>query len=74
MNNSTVSISFRVDKNLKVDADELFKQLGLSTGTALTMFLTQCIREQRIPFSITMNTPFNKIEKKEEVIDNLEDI
>ena len=43
-------MSFRVDKNLKTQADELFKNLGMNTSVALNMFLTQCVREQSIPF------------------------
>ena len=53
---NTVNTSFRVDRNLKRKADELFKSLGLNTSVALNMFLTQCIREQGIPFTPSRNT------------------
>ena len=56
---STTSMSFRVDKNLKEDADKLFKSLGLNTSTALNMFLTQSVKEQGLPF-ISSNTINNK--------------
>lgn len=43
-------MNFRVDRNLKTQADELFKKLGMNTSVALNMFLTQSVREQSIPF------------------------
>ncbi len=55
-----INMSFRVDKELKKQADTLFKSLGLNTSVALNMFLTQCVREQALPF-----TPSMKDEKKE---------
>ena len=50
-------MSFRVDKNLKKQADELFKNLGMNTSVALNMFLTQSVREQSIPFIPSMEVP-----------------
>ena len=37
---NAVNMSFRVDRNLKQQADELFKNLGMNTSVALNMFLT----------------------------------
>lgn len=47
---NAINMSFRVDKKLKEQADDLFKNLGMNTSVALNMFLTQCVREQIIPF------------------------
>ena len=57
MAEKTTNINIRVDKNLKKQADELFKSLGLNTSTALNIFLTQCVRNQAIPFNVSMNSP-----------------
>lgn len=46
----SVNMSFRVDKSLKKQADELFKNLGMNTSVALNMFLTQSVRQQALPF------------------------
>lgn len=46
----TVNMSFRVNRDLKQQADELFRSLGLNTSAALNMFLTQSVSEQAIPF------------------------
>ena len=37
---NAINMSFRVDKDLKKQADELFKNLGMNTSVALNMFLT----------------------------------
>ena len=54
---NAINMSFRVDKNLKKQADELFKKLGMNTSVALNMFLTQSVREQSIPFIPSMEVP-----------------
>ena len=52
---NATNMSFRVDKTLKKNADILFKKLGLNTSVALNMFLSQCVREQGLPFVPSMN-------------------
>ena len=54
---NAINMSFRVDKNLKKQADDLFKKLGMNTSVALNMFLTQCVREKSIPFIPSMEVP-----------------
>lgn len=46
----TARMSFRVDKELKTEAEKVFKQMGMTTTAAMSIFLTQCVREQRLPF------------------------
>ena len=53
---NTTNMSFRVDKKLKKQADLLFRNLGLNMSVALNMFLVQCVREQGLPFTPTMET------------------
>ena len=55
MANAT-NVSFRVDRELKKQADLLFKSLGLNTSAALNMFLAQSVREQAIPFQACMES------------------
>ncbi|MBR2707900.1 MAG: type II toxin-antitoxin system RelB/DinJ family antitoxin [Bacilli bacterium] len=54
---NAINMSFRVDKELKSQADKLFKNLGMNTSVALNMFLTQSVREQSIPFIPSMEVP-----------------
>ncbi len=53
----TSNVSFRIDSELKAQADSLFSSLGMNMTTAFNIFLRQSVRERSIPFNITMNTP-----------------
>ena len=39
---SISNVSFRIDSDLKKQADTLFQSLGLNMTTAFNMFLRQC--------------------------------
>ena len=49
---ANINVTIRIDKKLKTQADELFRDLGLSFSSAITMFAKQAVREQRIPFEV----------------------
>ena len=49
-------VSVRVDEDIKVQAEELFNDIGLTMTTAFNLFLRAAIREQRIPFELSRNT------------------
>ena len=55
--NNVSNVSFRIDAELKNQADALFQALGLNMTTAFNMFLRQSVREGRIPFEATINVP-----------------
>lgn len=48
------NLTIRIDKNLKEQAEELFKDLGITTSSAITMFFKQAVREKSIPFSASL--------------------
>ncbi len=50
MANTTVTI--RMDKELKEQAEELFSDLGMNMTTAFTIFAKSAVRQQKIPFEI----------------------
>jgi DNA-damage-inducible protein J len=54
---STVNVTFRVDDELKKQADALFSDLGMSLSTAFNVFLRQSVRENQLPFAVTKNVP-----------------
>lgn len=60
MANNTVNLSVRLDAELKREADALLSELGMNMTTAINLFLKQTVRNQSIPFSISMNTVPNK--------------
>ena len=52
-----VNVTFRVDDELKKQADALFAELGMNLSTAFNIFLRQSVREQQIPFAVSKNVP-----------------
>ena len=52
-----INTNISVDANLKKQAVELFKKFGLDFSTAISLFLSQSVREKRIPFDIRIDVP-----------------
>ena len=46
------NLNIRIDDNLKKQAQELFKDIGLDMTTAITMFLQQAVTDNCIPFEV----------------------
>ncbi len=46
------TIQLRVDDDLKTKSDQLFKDLGTDTTTAIRIFLTQALAVNGFPFEI----------------------
>ena len=47
-------VQARVDQNLKLNIEALFDKLGLSMTDAITLFFTQCILCNGLPFSVSL--------------------
>lgn len=45
-------ISFRMDDDLKVSAEETFRSMGMTLSTAINIFVTQTVRNGQFPFVI----------------------
>ena len=52
-----ISTNISLDAELKRSAQELFADFGIDLTTAVTLFLKQAVREQRIPFEIKREIP-----------------
>ena len=70
----SVNVTFRVDEELKMQADSLFSELGMSLSTAFNIFLRQCVREQQMPFMISKKIPGAVAVAAMEAAENEEDI
>ena len=66
---NTVNMTIRIDKDLKKSVDELFKNLGTSTNSAINMFLRQCDREQKLVF-----TPSMAFTPSKELLESLKEV
>lgn len=54
---ATTNLNIRIDEDIKKQAEEIFSALGLSTSAAFNIFAKTVVRERRIPFELTLNTP-----------------
>ncbi len=52
-----ISTSISLDSEVKEKALPILNELGLDLSTAVGIFLRQTIRDQRIPFDISLNIP-----------------
>ena len=50
-------VNFRIEDDVKDNAEKALKEMGLTMSAAINMFLVKVGREQRIPFEITAD-PF----------------
>jgi DNA-damage-inducible protein J len=54
---ATTSVTFRMDTELKKQAETLFDDMGLTMTTAITLFAKAVVRQNKIPFVIAAD-PF----------------
>jgi len=57
----TAVISARIDPTLKSNAEQIFRELGLTTSQAITLFYKQVDLQRGLPFSIKVP---NEVTKK----------
>jgi len=58
-------VNIRIDDNLKEQGERLFKTLGMNLSAAVNIFISQAVREGRIPFEITTRVdPFYSAENQ----------
>jgi len=53
----TTNINIRMDIALKEEAESLLSEFGMNMTTAINVFLRQTVRQGKIPFEISVNTP-----------------
>ncbi|UWD34957.1 type II toxin-antitoxin system RelB/DinJ family antitoxin [Mycoplasma cottewii] len=53
----TTNLNIRIDKETKEKAEAIFHELGITTSSAINMFLKATIRKNTLPFSIELDTP-----------------
>ena len=53
----TTNLNIRTDREVKLEAEKIFEELGLSMTTAINIFLRQTIRENGMPFALKLDVP-----------------
>ena len=71
---NTTQISFRIDEEIKQNAERALNDMGLSMSAAITVFLKKVGREHRIPFEISADPFYSESNMKylKNVIDGIE--
>ncbi len=62
------NINIRIDEEVKKQFDEICEQLGLTMSAAINIFAKTMIREQGMPFKVSLNS-YNK-----ETLEAIEDV
>ena len=51
------NVNIQMDDNLKQQFDRLCTELGLNMSTAFNIFARTMVRQQRIPFEVSLDVP-----------------
>ena len=68
------NLTLRMDSELKAQASELFKELGLDLSTATGIFYRQALRCHGLPFEVKIDEPNETTYKTMESSQNNEDL
>ncbi|MBQ2661183.1 MAG: type II toxin-antitoxin system RelB/DinJ family antitoxin [Clostridia bacterium] len=70
------NVTFRIDANVKKQMSEICKSLGMTTSTAFNLFANAFVREQGMPFPVTIQKQYTMMDNsraKNDVDDLLDD-
>lgn len=70
---ATTNITMRMDEELKSQLQELVSNLGMDMTTFFTVTAKQAVREQRIPFDISLNIPNSETKTAIEEVQKLKE-
>lgn len=54
-------ISFRIDDEVKKNAEEICEDIGMSISTAINIYLKRLVKERKIPFEIVADPIHMKV-------------
>ncbi len=57
---SQTMINFRIDADVKKQLENVCNELGMSLSTAFTIFARKVIRDERIPFDVSIDSFYSK--------------
>ena len=68
-----VNVQIRIDDNLKTQAQAVANSMGLDLASAVRMFLTQMVKENKLPFQPT-GDPFYSAKNQARLTKAIEDL
>lgn len=57
MQTASTSVTVRLNKDVKNQAQRIYAELGIDMTTAINVFLRQSIRSNGFPFEVNLNVP-----------------
>ncbi|NLM16572.1 MAG: type II toxin-antitoxin system RelB/DinJ family antitoxin [Candidatus Riflebacteria bacterium] len=54
---SSTNLNIRIDSLVKKQAEKIYADLGINMTTAVNIFLRACIRNNGIPFNLSLGCP-----------------
>lgn len=73
-NRADTSMTVRMNREVKQQAQQLFAELGMDMTTAINVFLRQSIRSQGFPFDVRIEEPNKKTYAAMEAAESEEDL
>ena len=63
------NMTFRIDSQVKAQMAAICEQLGISTSPAFNIFANAFVRNNGMPFPLTLNTPSAEISREQMLAD-----
>lgn len=58
---ATSAMTVRMDSQIKKQFDSLCQQFGMSSNTAINIFINQVVRSRSIPFTVSVEVPNEEV-------------
>lgn len=72
------TLTIKLDNETKKEFNEFCEEIGINMTTALNMFIKKVIREQRIPFELSLNKPnletLQAIQESEDILNGIKKV
>jgi len=68
----TTNLNIRIDRELKMEADDILSKMGMNLSTAVNVFVRQVVQERAIPFKIHLSDDYLSKSELIRRINNLE--
>lgn len=72
------NLTVKLDNETKKQFSEFCDEIGINMTTAINMFIKKVIREQRIPFELSLNKPnmetLQALQESEDILNNIKKV
>lgn len=65
------NLTIRIDQDLKAEMQQLAENLGMDLTTFITIYAKKAVREQRIPFEVSCDTPNKETKEAFEEVERM---